>query len=133
MREEAEARLRRLIEVLDERRVPEADRAGYVCRQMGGQPRISFFSDLFRKNKSSGDKLARKIEAKLGLVDMALEPLPVSASALELGVLFDQLPPAGRRVVYATAQALLSPEDDEPTAPAPAPGPSPTPRPEPHR
>ena len=69
-----------------------------AARQLGR--RVSFWSDLYRGEKSFGEKLAREIEERMGLVRLSLDdPEGARAMPLSSDVMsrLEQMPPEERR------------------------------------
>ena len=78
----------------------------------------SFWSDVFSYRKPSfAAAAARSVEASLGIpylylegVDATPKPPSVSDEALEIAAIYDALADKDRRVLRATAHALIPPE-----------------------
>ena len=132
-------RLERLIAVLDVRQIEPKDRSKYLFEQVG-DARISQWSDLLSGKKSFGDKLARRIEEKLGLVRGSLEEHGLPPDVASVAGAFAALPANTpeqlevRQRLYVAIMAMLGPHvPAEPSSPAPAPAQPPSAGPAPRK
>lgn len=112
------SRIERLKAALDRRHVADRDRARYLFTALGSS--VGYWSGLLAGDRSFGEKIARRIEEGLRLPTNYLDDVEMSVDAMEIADLYDQLDEDGRRVLRATAHALMRPVGDAPVADAPA-------------
>lgn len=105
-------RLARLMAVLDGREIAPDKRARYLHEQCGSG--VTFWSGLLSGDRPFGEKVARRIEDKLGLVRGSLEEHGLAPDTAAIARAFDSLPVetegqiALRRRLYVAIMAMLS-------------------------
>ena len=105
--DEKQIRIKRLKAALDSKHVEPAGRARHLAEKCGKS--VSYFSGLLAGDRSFGEKIARAIEGALDLPRAYLDQPGLSAEAMEVADLYDSLDTHGRRVLLATAHALMRP------------------------
>lgn len=109
-------RIQKLKAVLKARHIEDRDRASYLTGQLGST--VGYWSGLLAGDRSFGEKMARRIEEGLKLPRSYLDDVGLSADAMEVAELFDQLDEHGRKVLRATAHALMPAGEPPPPEPA---------------
>lgn len=83
-------RLERLFAVLDARQIPKDKRARYLVEQCG-RGGVSYWSGLLAGDRPFGEKVARNLEDKLGLLRGTLEEHGMAPDTSEVAKAFDAL------------------------------------------
>jgi hypothetical protein len=118
-------RLERLFAVLDARQIPKDKRARYLVEQCG-RGGVSYWSGLLAGDRPFGEKVARNLEDKLGLLRGTLEEHGLAPDTAEIAAAFDALPVSTpeqlgmRKRIYAAIMGMLAAHSpDEPNTPRP--------------
>lgn len=120
-------RLERLLSVLDARSIAKKDRARYLADHCGSG--ISYWSGLLAGDRPFGEKVARRVEDKLGLGRGTLEEHGMAPDTAAIAAAFDAMPTTTpqdiemRKRIYVSIMGLIA--ASAPAAPStPAPGPA---------
>lgn len=84
-------RLERLFAVLDARQIAKENRARYLVEQCG-RGGVSYWSGVLSADRPFGEKVARNIEDKLGLLRGTLEEHGLAPDTSDIAKAFDALP-----------------------------------------